>query len=133
MATSVYDQYKNLTQQEQQYIRSNPHHAFAIKESKEVAFTETRKRFGLNGRNDRSDAFRHCFWSAMLARDLGYQNALRFTNAHESDPRNPPQEKAMDLHNNSVGLSIGKTGGNNTQLSGRCMATLLNGKLKVIK
>jgi hypothetical protein len=47
----------------------------------------------------------------MLARDLGYQNALQFTNAHESDPRNPPQEKAMDLHNNSVGLSIGRAGG----------------------
>jgi len=69
----------------------------------------------------------------MLARDLGYQNALRFTNAHESGPRNPSQEKAMDLHNNSLGLSIGKTGGSNTQLSGRCMAALLNGQLKVIK
>ena len=133
MTTSVYDQYINLTPQEQQYIRSNPHHSFAIKASKEAAFAETKKQFGLNGRNDRSDAFRHCFWSAMLTRDLGYQNALRFTNAHESDPRNPPQEKAMDLHNNSVGLSIGKTGGSNTQLSGRCMAALLNGQLKVIK
>lgn len=69
----------------------------------------------------------------MLARDLGYQNALQFTNSHESDPRNPPQEKAMDLHNNSVGLSIGRTGGNNNQLSGRCMAALVTGKLKVIK
>jgi len=133
MATSVYDQYKNLTLQEQQYIRSHPHHAFSIKESKEIAFSETRKRFGMNGRNDKSDAFRHCFWSAILARDLGYQNALQFTNAHESDPRNPPKEKVMDLHNNSVGLSIGRTGGNNNQLSGRCMSALLTGKLKVIK
>ncbi|VAW87559.1 hypothetical protein MNBD_GAMMA18-2198 [hydrothermal vent metagenome] len=133
MATSVYNQYKNLTPQEQQYIRLHPHHVFAIKESKEIAFAETRKRFGQNGRNDRSDAFRHCFWSAMLARDLGYQNALQFTNAHESDPRNPPQEKAMDLHNNSVGLSIGRVGGHNNQLSSRCMAALLNRQLKVIK
>lgn len=133
MTASVYDQYKNLTPQEQQYFHSHPHHAFAIKESKEIAFSETRKRFGHNGHNDSSDAFRHCFWSAMLARDLGYQNALQFTNAHEADPRNPPQEKAMDLHNNSVGLSIGKVGGNNNQLSGSCMAALLNGQLKVIK
>jgi hypothetical protein len=133
MTTSVYDQYKNLTPQEQLYIRSHPHHAFAIKEAKEIAITETRKRFGFNGHNDRSDAFRHCFWSAMLARDLGYQNALQFTNAHESDPRNPPQEKAMDLHNNSVGLSIGRAGGNNNHLSGLSMMALLNGQLKVIK
>lgn len=133
MATSVYEQYNNLTSDEQMYIKSHPHHAFAIKESKEKAFAETIKYFGINGRNDKSDAFRHCFWSAILARELGYQNALQFTNAHESDPRNLPDEKAMDLQNNSIGLSIGRIGGNNNHLSGRCMAALLNGKLKVIK
>lgn len=133
MGSSVYDQYKNLTPEEQQYIKMHPHHAIIIKRSKEIAFSETRKRFGVNGHNDKSDAFRHCFWSAMLARDLGYLNALRFTSSHESDPRNPPQEKAMDLHNNSVGLSIGMSGGNNDNLSSLCMSALLTGKLKVIK
>ncbi len=133
MGTSVYDQYNNLTPQEQMYIRSHPHHALSIKQSKEAAYAETKKRFGHNGRNDKSDAFRHCFWSAILTRELGYQNALKFTTAHESDPRNPPLEKAMDLHNNSVGLSIGKAGGSNQQLSSRCMAALRNGRLKVLK
>lgn len=131
--TSAYAQYKNLTLQERQYIRSHPHHALSIERSRDVAFTETKKRFGHSGRNDKSDAFRHCFWSAVLAREIGYQSALRFTNAHESDPRNPPAEKAMDLHNNSVGLSIGRGGGSNTHLSGRCIAALLSGQLKVIK
>ncbi|NOX44080.1 MAG: hypothetical protein GXP19_10155 [Gammaproteobacteria bacterium] len=106
--------------------------ALSIKRSKEKAFEETIKYFGINGRNDKSDAFHHCFWSAILAQELGYHNALQFTNAHESDPRNPSEEKAMDLHNNSIGLSIGRNGGNNNYLSGRCMATLLNGQLKVI-
>lgn len=133
MATSVYDQYKNLTPKEQAYIRSHPHHALSIKQSREEAYAETKKRFGHNGRNDKSDAFRHCFWSAILARELGYQNALKFTTAHESDPRNPPREKAMDLHNNSVGLSIGRAGGSSHQISARCMAALHNGQLKVIK
>ncbi len=133
MATSMYEQYNNLTPQEQIYFISHPHHILAIKKSKEKAFAETIQYFGVNGRNDKSDAFRHCFWSAILARELGYHNALQFTNAHESDPRNLSDEKAMDLHNNSTGLSIGRTGGNNNFLSGRCMAALLNGKLKVIK
>ncbi|MCB2263399.1 MAG: hypothetical protein LGR52_10780 [Candidatus Thiosymbion ectosymbiont of Robbea hypermnestra] len=131
--TSVYDQYKNLTLQEQQYVRSHPHHALSIEKSRDIAFRETKKRFGHIGRNDKSDAFRHCFWSAVLVREIGYQNALQFTNAHESDPKNPPAEKAMDLRNNSIGLSIGRAGGNNTYLSGRCMATLLSSRLKVIK
>lgn len=133
MAPSIYDQYKNLTLQEQQYVRTHPHHALVIKESKEIAFAETKKRFGHNGRNDKSDAFRHCFWSAILARELGYSNALQFTNAHESDPRNPPQEKAMDLHNNSIGLSIGRMRGDDNHLANRCMAALLSGQLKFIK
>lgn len=114
---SIYDQYQNLTELEQSYLRNNPHHAWALKSSKEAAYTETKKRFGYNGRNEKSDAFRHCFWSALLARDLGYNNALQFTNAHESSPKNPPKEKSMDLHNNSIGLTIGRTGGENAHLA----------------
>ena len=56
--------------------------------SRDIAYSETTKRFGHNGRNDKSYAFRHCFWSATLSRDIGYKNALEFTNAHESSPLN---------------------------------------------
>lgn len=106
---------------------------FVDREVEGYSFYGNKKRFGHIGRNDKSDAFRHCFWSAVLVREIGYQNALQFTNAHESDPKNPPAEKAMDLYNNSIGLSIGRAGGNNTYLSGRCMVALLSGQLKVIK
>lgn len=133
MATSVYEQYNNLTIKEKDYIRDFPHHAFSIKESKEKAFEETKKRFGFNGRNDKSDAFRHCFWSAILSRELGYDNAKRFTNAHESSSKNIPAEKVMDLHNNSIGLVISKTGGKDISLSSRCKSALDSGKLITIK
>ena len=86
MVVSFYDQFKQLTPQEQNYLKAHPHHAFSIKQSKETAFEETKRRFGFNGRNDKSDAFRHCFWSALLAREIGYTNALQFTTAHESSP-----------------------------------------------
>ena len=132
MATSLYDQFNQLTPQEQSYILSHPHHASTIKESKESAFKETAMRFGFNGKNDRSDAFRHCFWSALLARDLGYSNALQFTTAHESSPTNPKDEKEMDLHNNGVGLEIGRNGGSTALLSQRSMDALTAGKLIVL-
>ncbi|WP_199611043.1 DUF6973 domain-containing protein [Flocculibacter collagenilyticus] len=131
--SSTYNQYNMLTAQEKSYLGRHPHHGFAINEAKKVAYRETKKLFGVNGRNDKSDAFRHCFWTAMLARDLGVQNARQFTTAHESGPRNPPKEKAMDLHNNSVGLRIGRSGGGNASLSNRCFAALQAGELKVIK
>lgn len=132
MPLSVYDQFKQLTPQEQQYIQRHPHHAFAIRSSKEKAYEETRKRFGINGRSDKSDAFRHCFWSAVLARDIGYTGALQFTTAHESSPLNPNKEKAMDLHNNVAGLAIGRMGGSDQVLGQRCMAALLSGQLQVL-
>jgi hypothetical protein len=123
-----------LTPQEQHYILTHPHHAFAIKSSKDKAFEETKKRFGFNGRNDRSDAFRHCFWSAVLVGEIGYLDALQFTTAHESSPLNSKDEKDMDLHNNAAGLLIGRTGGSQSDeaLSQRCMAALLSGQLKVL-
>ena len=103
-----------------------------LKDAREAAFMETIRRFGRNGHNDKSDAFRHCFWSAILARDIGFQDAMRFTTAHESSPKNRLEERRMDLHNNRVGLDIGRASGTNESLSDRCMAALRAGKLIVL-
>lgn len=129
---SVIEQFLQLTPDEKIYILMYPEHASAIKASKESAYAETKRIFGRNGLNDRSDAFRHCFWSALLTREIGYAAALRFTTAHESSPTNDPAEKAMDLHNNSIGLKIGRINGSDYILSQRCMAALNSGQLKVL-
>lgn len=127
---NYYNQYQQLNSQEKSYLVAHPQHALIIKESREKAFKETIKMFGYNGHNDKSDAFRHCFWSALLSRDLGYYNAFIFTNAHESDPRNPKKEKSMDIHNNSIGLQIGRLGGSDRLLSTQSFAALKKGQLK---
>ena len=130
----AYEDWNRMSTAEKTYIATHPVNAVIIKLAKDKAFEVTTQRFGHNGRNDESDAFRHCFWSAMLARDIGYYDALYFTTAHESDPNNPPAEKAMDLHNNGVGLWIGSHMGwlpdGDTKLADRCMDALNKGKLK---
>ena len=66
---------------------------------------------------------------------VGYFEAKMFTNAHETNPDNPPDEKAMDLHNNSVGLKIGLyyfIPDSNKALSNKCYKALQDGELKVI-
>ena len=130
---NLYDQFQNLTEDEKIYLLKHPFHASSIKESKEKAFAETKKIFGVNGRNDSSDAFRHCYWSALLSKELGYLNALEFTTAHESSPVNPKNEKEMDLYNNAIGLKIGQNKDVTDSLSAQCMSALKGGKLKVIK
>jgi hypothetical protein len=137
----VYEQWSNMTPAEKAIIASmaaNPLTVVKIpliKMSKDTAYNETIKRFGRNGRNDRTDAFRHCFWSSILSRDIGYFWAKAFTDAHETNPDNPADEKEMDLHNNSVGLKIGFfyfIPDSNTNLSDKCFKALENGELKVI-
>jgi len=41
--TTPYEQYENLTKQEKEYVLKNPGHILTIKESKETAFSETKK------------------------------------------------------------------------------------------
>jgi hypothetical protein len=127
-----YDQWSRLTPAEKTYFALNPTHLVIVKLAAETATKETVKRFGHNGRNDDSDAFRHCFWSALLARDLGGFNAKWYTDAHEAIPNNT--DIAMDTHNNGVGIWIGTHMGwlpdSDRQLADRCEKALKDGKLK---
>ncbi|MEZ5428872.1 MAG: hypothetical protein R2747_21685 [Pyrinomonadaceae bacterium] len=133
----VYDQWSHLTTAEKAIIAAlavtDPVKVAMIKISKDRAFNETTSRFGYNGHNDQTDAFRHCFWSATLARDIGSFWAKAFTDAHETNPGQPPGEKAMDLHNNSVGLKIGFyyfIPDSDKALSDKCFQALQSGQLQ---
>ena len=43
---------------------------------------------------------------------------------------NPKKEKSMDIHNNSIGLQIGRIGGSDHLLSTQSFAALRKGQLK---
>lgn len=124
--------FQKLTASEKIHLAMFPEQAAVIKRSSQRALRESELRFPGSRRNTPGDAFRHCFWSALLARDIGYGSALRYTNAHEAFPDNPPDEKAMDLHNNAIGLNIGRHGGVDQILISRCMEALRNGRLQII-
>lgn len=123
-----------LTPREKIYLLSHPHHISTIKGNADKALAEAANQFSGPGlHNGPGDAFRHCYWSALLARDIGADNAKSFTDAHEAYGANPVGEKAMDLHNNSVGISIG--GANSTasdaMLILECMNAVNNGQLQL--
>lgn len=125
--------FQKLTPSERIHLILFPEQAVVIKRSAENALRQSKLRFRGSGRNTASDAFRHCFLSALLARDIGYASALRYTNAHEAFAGNPPAEKVMDLHNNAVGLRIGRLGGGDALLISKCISALRSGKLKIIQ
>lgn len=81
-----------------------------------------------------ADALRHCYLSALLARDLGYEDALTVLVAHEMNAEWGSPASRMDLHNNAVGLEIGvrmKTASEG-DLQEATMNAFLQGRLRVV-
>lgn len=116
------------TPEELLLIILHPVEALLINKNATSAQNETVSRFGVNGLNNASDAFRHAFWLALNTKSVGLVLALQFSNAHETQV--PPQfqlEKDMDLHNNWVGISLYQPGLTDTQLAQRITDGMQNG------
>jgi uncharacterized membrane protein YgcG len=86
---------------------THPIEAYLINKNASTAKSETITRFGTNGLNDRSDAFRHSFWIAINTKFVGAPLALQFSIAHEQGtPSQFQLESTMDTHNNLVGVGL---------------------------
>ena len=70
----------------------------------------TEATFGKQGKGDESDAFRHAFWQATNTQDVGESFTRKWSDAHEyGTPTNEVRtDLYMDIHNNDVGIEIGK-------------------------
>ncbi|MBC9798502.1 DUF6973 domain-containing protein [Sinomicrobium weinanense] len=100
-----YNVWNNVTQTERDLVKSNPVKGYKIFKNREIATFMTVNKFNRNGRNDKSDAFRHAFYQAINTRDVGISFTGQFADAHESEvPSNLNLEKKMDLYNNEVGI-----------------------------
>lgn len=64
---------------------------------------------GHTSHNNEADAFKHTYMSAELTILLGADIAYKIGVLQEdTNPSNPPAEREMDLHNDAVGIEIGK-------------------------
>ncbi|GHH34685.1 DUF6973 domain-containing protein [Lentzea cavernae] len=84
--------------------------------------------------DDRTDAFRHAFASAMLTQYIGPEFAEKFTTAHEQSGGNSATAHAMDLHNNAVGRAIAESAPTATadQLANLVSEAVWRGDLSVV-
>ena len=64
---------------------------------------------GHTSHNNEADAFKHTYMAAELTILLGAYIAEKLCIMQEdTNPNNPPAERKMDLHNDEVGINIGK-------------------------
>lgn len=115
--TSMYDMWGKLTDSEKALVVTYPKEALAIQSNATKATNSTISTYGYNGNGDVSDAYRHGYWNALNARDVGSTIAEKFATAHE-DISNEEMNKyydigyygwqlrSMDLHNNEVGRGV---------------------------
>ena len=113
---SISDIWNALTDSEKLLVIRYPFAALKVNTARNVATEQTEAKFGYSGLGDRSDAFRHGIWNAEMVILIGDEKAEMFATAHEdkdtqgveSDGYPKEAHKAMDLHNNEVGRSIGE-------------------------
>ena len=105
--------WNSLTNDEKKFVKANPVVAAGFLVHAEQAVEDTISRFSEQDRKDgtRGNAFQHAFWNALMS-SWRPEYAEEFATAHENYPRDVNDARQntfrnMDLHNNSVGRSIG--------------------------
>jgi hypothetical protein len=83
--------------------------------------------------NGKGDAFRHCYWNARMAIDIGAANAKSIADNHENGSDGPAAEKRMDLANNASGRAMGVSAGTYAKAREACRVAAVNGRLVTLK
>ena len=61
--------------------------------------------------NGPADAFRHCYWSCLMAKEIGDEQAKEIGDIHENCASNQDSaEASMDFHNNAKGREVAVKG-----------------------
>lgn len=102
---------KNIIRWDVQFYKAND-----IEKNADAALAMTKATFGRQGKGDESDAFRHAFWQAINTQDVGESFTRKWSDAHEyGTPTDEVRtDLYMDIHNNDVGIEIGKANPNAT-------------------
>jgi hypothetical protein len=150
---SASKQFKKLSRPEKHWVLSHPFiakRAFHItkKVQRDVDSIRLSGIIGTDNNGGKLDAFKHAYWMAFLALEIGSKKALKLGKAHEKgnylqykkhlleDSILPDSvSSVMDINNNQIGVSLRRNRGD---LSGliiqkKIMNLLNDGKLLVIK
>ena len=112
---------------------SNISKCLTAKTDASTATTAAEVEFPDTLHNGKGDAFRHCYWSALMTRHLGEAQAKIFGDLHEnSELEQPQEERAMDLANNASGRAIGTASADEDEVYEACYSAASQGKLVTI-
>ena len=134
---SIYETYHDLTNDEKSFVFRHPGYAYKFNANAEKARKIGRQLRGT--KNGYGDAVRHCYWCALNQMVVGLNSPLakEFGDAHENKPDNETNAKAMDLHNNAIGYSLGNqaiiNGWSEEELLNNIINAANNGTLQILE
>jgi hypothetical protein len=97
------DLYPGLTAEERALTLKEPQKMLKAYQLSWAAESLCLKEYPTSETNDESDACRHFVWAALLHKEFGQDFSSKVLNAHEQDPKQPKNQKDMDVSNNRVG------------------------------
>lgn len=100
----ISDLYPGLTESEKALASNDPVKTLKAYELSFKAESLCLKLYSKSKSNDESDACRHFIWAGLLYKEFGLEFGSQVLNAHEQDPKEPDNERSMDLANNRLGL-----------------------------
>gem|GEM_PF-4051842 len=99
-----------------------------------TASSAAQRSFASSLHNGKGDAFRHCYWSALMTIHMGRATAAGFGDRHEMIDGNPNIERVMDQRNNAIGRdSVGISTGSPSVAASRCASRARSGALWTIE
>jgi hypothetical protein len=130
--------YPGLTEAEKKIVDKNPHKALYAYWLSWRAESVCKEIYFVSDTNDESDACRHFVWAALLNSTFGPSMTSEILDAHEQNPDEPEEEKAMDLANNRRGLIasselIKEKKTKESEFLSQFLTDLKNGKIIVLK
>ena len=99
----------SLNKAEEALVANHPFLSVTVAMCFYKANNKTKDIYGRNRDGYINNAFKHAYWSALIAYNIGYDMAITFTDAHEDFPENNEADKTMDLANNKTGAFIGQS------------------------
>ena len=89
---------------------------------------------GLQGFSDGpQDAYRHAYWSCLMAMSIGDEQAKDVGDVHEEQATTHPFVTLMDTHNNAIGRFLARQAKTKDDVHQSVMAALKRGNLLIIK
>ncbi|CAF0761488.1 unnamed protein product [Adineta steineri] len=82
--------------------------------------------------NGIGDAFRHCYWNALMTISIGRDQAKKLADLHEdNNTEGPLGERVMDLKNNEIGRQVGNDFKSVDGAKARCQEHVSTGHLQL--